>query len=126
MASDLTGKFLIYVFYIKFLILCLFLGLRYCIMTLVQLFILFYPNQKDDLDSSEFNEEFGITSVAISDSPDWAMRAVLLDLNPYGRVPKIETLLGYIDIWSSVKINQFHAFFRIGLTEASIFSYSKR
>ena len=72
------------------------------------------------------DEEFGITSIAISDSPDCAIRAVLLDLNPYGRVPKMETLLGYIDIWSLIKINQFHAFFRIGLSEASIFSYSKR
>ena len=100
-------------------------------MTLVQLFMLFYPNQMDDneLNNSNSDDElnqFGITSVSISDSPDCAIRGVLLDLNPYGRVPKMETLLGYIDIWSLVKINQFHAFFRIGLTEASVFSYSKR
>ena len=115
-----------------------FLGLRYCIVTLVQLFILFYPHQDEDttndvttnnhqmVHQQQEDEEFGITSIAISDSPDCAIRAVLLDLNPYGRVPKMETLLGYIDIWSLIKINQFHAFFRIGLSEASTFSYSKR
>ena len=29
----------------------------------------------------------GIVSVHIADAPDLTMRAVLLDLNPYGRVP---------------------------------------
>ena len=64
--------------------------------------------------------------VAISDWPDFAMRAVLLDLNPYGRVPKMDTLLGIIDVLSLLKINQFHTFFRVGSTDASYLCYCKR
>ena len=64
--------------------------------------------------------------VAISDWPDFAMRAVLLDLNPYGRVPKMDTLLGIIDVLSLLKINQLHTFFRVGSTDASYLCYCKR
>ena len=70
--------------------------------------------------------EYGVTSVAISDWPDFAMRAVLLDLNPYGRVPKMDTMLGIIDVLSLIKINQFHIFFRVGSTDASYLCYCKR
>lgn len=111
-------------------------GLRHAITTLIQLFALFYPdpnkpedvNNSLDLPSEEAGEarDYGITSVVIADWPDFAMRAVLLDLNPYGRVPKMDTLLGLIDLWSLLKINQFHAFFRVGNTDASYLSYSKR
>ncbi len=82
-----------------------FQGLRHAIVTLIQIFGLYYPvTSNQDLISNEIpnskveasseETEHGITSVAITDWPDFAMRAVLLDLNPYGRVPKIETLLG--------------------------------
>ncbi len=104
-------------------------GLHYAITTLVQLFNLFYPCQgaqaEDQEDQSE-TDDFGITSVAISDAPESPMRAVLLDLNPYGRVPKIEVLLGMVDIWSMLKINQFHCFIRVGTTEATFLCFSKR
>jgi hypothetical protein len=107
-------------------------GLRCAIVTLVQLFSLFYPkilDHQDNLDESSEDiedDEHGITSVAISDSPDFPMRAVLLDLNPYGRVPKMEVLLGMMDVWSLIKINQFHAFFRVGASDASFMCYTKR
>ena len=100
---------------------------------LLQLFGLFYPDSSDsgthdvangDVDAND--EESGLTSVAITDWPDFAMRAVLLDLNPYGRVPKMDTLLGMIDVWSLLKINQFHSFFRVGSTDASYLCYCKR
>ena len=76
--------------------------------------------------SQSEDEEYGITSVSISDWPDFAMRAVLLDLNPYGRVPKMDTMLGIIDVLSLIKINQFHIFFRVGSTDASYLCYCKR
>ena len=76
--------------------------------------------------SQSEDEEYGVTSVSISDWPDFAMRAVLLDLNPYGRVPKMDTMLGIIDVLSLIKINQFHIFFRVGSTDASYLCYCKR
>jgi len=113
-------------------------GLRHAISTLIQIFSLFYPSSSDGgnnnhdaavlnggLSQSE-DEEYGITSVSISDWPDFAMRAVLLDLNPYGRVPKMDTMLGIIDVLSLIKINQFHIFFRVGSTDASYLCYCKR
>ena len=120
-------------------------GLRHCIATLIQIFCLFYPDSgqktphilsssseeegksvNGDNSLTEEDREYGITSIAISDWPDFAMRAVLLDLNPYGRVPKIETLLGFIDVWALLKVNQFQAFFRVGNTDASHLSFCKR
>ena len=44
----------------------------------------------------------GIVSVHIADAPDLTMRAVLLDLNPYGRVPTMVIYLGiYVTINNS-------------------------
>ena len=106
---------------------------------LFQIFGLFYPSSGDGGNSNHDSavvvngdfgqsqtEEYGVTSVAISDWPDFAMRAVLLDLNPYGRVPKMDTMLGIIDVLSLIKINQFHIFFRVGSTDASYLCYCKR
>ena len=84
-------------------------GLHYAIVTLVQLFRLYFHESKFHEDSSlqntngkplkvkgEKSELFveiaEIIPVYISDYPDCAGRAVLLDLNPYGRVPKKVTL----------------------------------
>ena len=81
-------------------------GLHYAIVTLVQLFRLFFHESKYREDDSlhttntkklkdstgEPNESLleisEIIPVNISDYPDCAGRAILLDLNPYGRVPK--------------------------------------
>ena len=81
-------------------------GLHCAIVTLVQIFRLFFHESKyreaDSLQNTsskqlnhnneEQNESFleisEIIPVYISDYPDCAGRAVLLDLNPYGRVPK--------------------------------------
>jgi hypothetical protein len=81
-------------------------GLHYAIVTLVQLFRLFFHESKYREDDSlhttnskklkdstgEQNESLleisEIIPVNISDYPDCAGRAILLDLNPYGRVPK--------------------------------------
>ena len=79
-------------------------GLHCAIVTLVQLFRLFYHESKFQKenpvnsstgqvnDQDETNEHMlevtEIIPVYISDSPDCACRGVLLDLNPYGRVPK--------------------------------------
>ena len=80
-------------------------GLHYCIVTLVQLFRLFVHESKfreenyfqsDKKQSTEksFGENGSTSEIAeiipvyISDCPDCASRAVLLDLNPFGRVPK--------------------------------------
>ena len=81
-------------------------GLHFAIVTLVQLFRLYYHESKfrDDVSTQTikerpYNEKAGerpdsnidiaeIIPVSISDYPDCASRAVLLDLNPYGRVPK--------------------------------------
>ena len=107
-------------------------GLRHAIVTLIQILSLFCPYSLDSdavsysNSSSSESEDYGVTSVTISDWPDFAMRAVLLDLNPYGRVPKMDILLGLIDTWALTKINQFHAFFRVGTSDASYLSYSKR
>ena len=111
-------------------------GLRHAIVTLIQILSLFSPSSMDSADvnssssscsiSGSEEDYAGVTSVAISDWPDFAMRAVLIDLNPYGRVPKMDVLLGLIDTWALIKINQFHAFFRVGTSDASYLSYSKR
>ena len=81
-------------------------GLHFAIVTLVQLFRLYYHESKyneelaksntkdrhnnenigDKQDSSQAIAE--LIPVYISDFPDCTSRAVLLDLNPYGRVPK--------------------------------------
>ncbi len=37
----------------------------------------------------------GIVSVHIADVPDLTMRAVLLDLNPYGRVPTMVNFVSH-------------------------------
>ena len=80
-------------------------GLHYAIVTLVQLFRLFVhestfreenPHHSTNNQSNEkanrrnkFQSELAeIIPVYISDNPDCALRAVLLDLNPYGRVAK--------------------------------------
>ena len=106
-------------------------GLRHAIVTLIQILSLFSSSTLDSTDVASSSSEddcsgAGVTSVAISDWPDFAMRAVLIDLNPYGRVPKIDILLGLIDTWALIKVNQFHAFFRVGSSDASYLSYSKR
>ena len=80
-------------------------GLHFAIVTLVQLFRLYYHESKfnEELSKSNTkdrhnNENSGekqdssqdiaeIIPVYISDFPDCTSRAVLLDLNPYGRVP---------------------------------------
>ena len=81
-------------------------GLHFAIVTLVQLFRLYHhqskfneekiksaskgkqnnTNKDERQDSTQDIAE--IIPVYISDYPDCASRAVLLDLNPYGRVPK--------------------------------------
>ena len=88
-------------------------GLHCAIVTLVQLFRLFYHEskfQKEEnpsnsstaqvKDHDETNEHMSevteIIPVYISDSPDCACRGVLLDLNPYGRVPKKVCIPSYI------------------------------
>ena len=81
-------------------------GLHYAIVTLVQLFRLFFHESKyrevaslQTTNSKQLKESTGeqnesfleiseIIPVYISDYPDCAGRAILLDLNPYGRVPK--------------------------------------
>ena len=80
-------------------------GSHYAIVTLVQLFKLFFHETKFQEDislqntngkplkvkgekSDLFVEIAEIIPVYISDYPDCAGRAVLLDSNPYGRVPK--------------------------------------
>lgn len=114
-------------------------GLHYAIVTLAQLFALYYPDpkmskknhdEKDDEHSNsnslDANDDEGIVSVQICDQPDMAMRAMLLDLNPYGRVPKLEVLLSTIDVWASIKVNQFHAFIRVGTSDqAALLCYTK-
>ena len=87
-------------------------GLHCAIVTLVQLFRLFYheskfrkgnpPNSSTTqvTDQGEKNENISevteIIPVCISDSPDCASRGILLDLNPYGRVPKKVCIPSYI------------------------------
>ena len=79
-------------------------GLHYAIVTLVQLFRLFVheskfreetqiqtdnkPKEKQTDGNESTSEVAEIIPVYISDYPDCASRAILLDLNPYGRVPK--------------------------------------
>ena len=81
-------------------------GLHFAIVTLVQLFRLYHHQSKvheEKLKSpikvrhhntnpderQDSNQDIAeIIPVYISDYPDCASRAVLLDLNPYGRVPK--------------------------------------
>ncbi len=50
-------------------------GLQHAVVTLAQLFRLF---RSDD----------GLLPVYLSDRPQCSVRALLLDMNPYGRVPK--------------------------------------
>ena len=81
-------------------------GLHFAIVTLVQLFRLYHHQSKfneekfkqpikgrhNNLNTDEIQDSTQdvaeIIPVYISDYPDCASRAVLLDLNPYGRVPK--------------------------------------
>ena len=81
-------------------------GLHFAIVTLVQLFRLYHHQSKFNEGNFKSNTKGGqrntnaderqdsthdiaeIIPVYISDYPDCASRAVLLDLNPYGRVPK--------------------------------------
>ena len=81
-------------------------GLHFAIVTLVQLFRLYHHESKfnEELSKSNTRESYNnensgdkqdssqdiaeIIPIYISDSPDCTSRAVLLDLNPYGRVPK--------------------------------------
>ena len=59
-------------------------GLHNALVTLVQLFRLFFNKQ-----DPEDDELAAIVPVQISDFPDSPLRATLLDLNPYGRIPKM-------------------------------------
>ena len=61
-------------------------GLHNAIVTLVQLFRLFFNQQPDPDDDDEMA---AVVPVQISDFPDSPLRATLLDLNPYGRMPKM-------------------------------------
>ena len=81
-------------------------GLHHAIVTLVQLFRLFVhestfreenplesKNNKQSKEKANARNDYQselaeIIPVYISDNPDCALRAVLLDLNLYGRVPK--------------------------------------
>ena len=87
-------------------------GLHCAIVTLVQLFRLFYHESKfqkgnprnssttqvteQDEKNLNISEVTEIIPVCISDSPDCACRGILLDLNPYGRVPKKVCIPSYI------------------------------
>ena len=62
-------------------------GLHNAIVTLVQLFRVFSNLKSPD----KHPDNAAIVPVQISDFPDSPLRAVLLDLNPYGRVPKMVT-----------------------------------
>ena len=81
-------------------------GLHFAIVTLVQLFRLYYHQSKlneekpkssqngkhlydrEDVRQDSNKDIAEIMPVYISDCPDCASRAILLDLNPYERVPK--------------------------------------
>ena len=97
-------------------------GLHNAIVTLVQLFRLFCKQPSE----GKQEEMAGIMPVQISDHPDVPVRAGLIDLNPYGRVPKIEVIFTIVDTMSLLKYNQLHAFFRIGKKNCSVFGYGER
>ena len=73
------------------------------IVTVVFNVVLFFiAANQDEVSSLHVKKCQGIVSVHIADAPDLTMRAVLLDLNPYGRVPTMVINLGiYVTINNS-------------------------
>ena len=64
--------------------------------------LFFIAANQDEAAASHVQKCQGIVSVHIADAPDLTMRAVLLDLNPYGRVPTMVIYLGiYVTINNS-------------------------
>ncbi|XP_043220663.1 uncharacterized protein LOC122381028 isoform X4 [Amphibalanus amphitrite] len=56
----------------------------------------------------------GCPQLLISDRPRLAHRALLVDLSPHGRVPKLDSLCHLVDTLASLKMNQLHLFQRFG------------
>eukprot|EP00095_Tigriopus_kingsejongensis_P012477 maker-scaffold323_size206388-snap-gene-1.15 protein:Tk12477 transcript:maker-scaffold323_size206388-snap-gene-1.15-mRNA-1 annotation:"Tankyrase-1" len=87
-------------------------GIHFAIMTLLQMMNLF--------------REEGLISVMVADQPACSVRAVLLDMNPFGRVPNFDVMIQLVDILGSLKINQLQAFIRLNAKESEwSFSFSK-
>lgn len=87
-------------------------GIHYAVMTLLQMLAMF--------------REEGLISVVVADQPTCSVRAILLDLNPYGRVPNFDVMMQLVDVLCALKINQLQAFIRLNNHENEwCFSYSK-
>ena len=74
-------------------------GLHYACQTLLQLLWLYKTS--------------AVPQVTIRDKPSLAVRAVLLDLAGYGRLPTLETLTGTVRSLARLKMAELHLFIRL-------------
>ncbi|TRY72713.1 hypothetical protein TCAL_01136 [Tigriopus californicus] len=87
-------------------------GIHYAVMTLLQMLAMF----RDE----------GLISVVVADQPVCSVRAILLDMNPFGRVPNFDVMMQLVDVLCALKINQLQAFIRLNNHDNEwSFSYSK-
>lgn len=87
-------------------------GVHHACVTLAQMFHL-------------FRDDDGLIPVHVSDRPQCAVRGVLVDMNPFGRVPKFEILGQLVDLMSTLKLNQLQAFVRLSKGGGWSFSANK-
>ena len=74
---------------------------------------------------SLFRDE-GLVPLILSDSPSCTVRAFLLDLSPFGRVPSLDALMETVEIIAGLKLNQLQAFIRISKDSDWGYTYTKR
>ena len=86
-------------------------GLHHAVCTLLQLFVLF--------------KEEPLIPVSVWDAPETPVRGILLDLNPFGRVPKYDVTMQMVEVMADFKMNQLQGFIRVKLDENWSYSYSK-
>ena len=87
-------------------------GVNNAVVTLLQMFSL-------------FGDE-GLVPLILSDSPSCTVRALLLDLSPYGRVPSLDALMETVEVVAALKLNQLQAFIRVSKDSDWCFTYTKR
>ena len=74
---------------------------------------------------SLFGEE-GLVPLILSDSPACIVRAILLDLSPFGRVPSLDALMETVEVVAALKLNQLQAFIRVSKDSDWCYTYSRR
>ena len=74
---------------------------------------------------SLFGEE-GLVPLILSDSPACTVRAILLDLSPFGRVPSLDALMETVEVVAALKLNQLQAFIRVSKDSDWCYTYSRR